>query len=1419
MKKIPLNLLILLFFVKFQSYSQIAFQTIYGGPLNEDGRWMEQMPDSGFILTGGTVSFSNGQTDMWLVRTDKYGNTMWNKSIGGTAFDFANMVKPVNGGFVLCGVTNRNGSDDAIIVKTDMNGNVINTDIEGDNNVQWYEGFIPTADGGYAAVGVNSGTGTNGFYDIYLVKYDANLVKQWEKSLGGQSYEIGNSIQQTADGGYIIGGQTYSYGAEDGDYYLIKTNSLGVKQWDHTYQYPGIQECHYAQITPDGGYILVGDADSLPNGLGDTDIWLIKTDSLGNLDWENIIGGTKKDGGKTIENTSDGGFILGGITRSFGLNQPNYYLVKLDGNGAVSWQSNYGSVRHDHAYRAIETSDYGFAEFGYFRATDQTFDFSLVKLGPNGGVTKDLSVEEIEAPLSNLCRSAKVPITVKLTNLGATNEQNLLVTVLIDNGSSVTTLTDTFVGSLGPTISTDFTMSSTYDFVVDGTYNITAFTTHRNGDISYANDTTVLAVTVAAPVGDPVTTDAISCTNAALTLSSAPAAATDSMFWFDSNSGGNMISTGNRYTTPTLNSTETYYVKSLRGKGSNVGPVDNSIGGFANSNNNYLKFDARKEFILVSVKVYSSSAGNRTIQLKNSAGQTLQSKTVFIPTAPNGYRVYLNFTVSQGNDQQLALTSGSLYKNTDGAVYPYSVSQTVEIYGSSSSSTSTYYFFYDWYVFVKNQSCESNLVPVQAIISNSSTSALDQSRCGHGSVTLTANSNFSLQWYSAANGGTLLGSGNSYTTPSLNSTTTYYLDVNGCSNRYPVDAIINSASSAPTANDVTNCGPGQVTLNASATDPISWYTAATNGVLLASGSQFTTPYLNATTTYYVRAGTSCQSSAISVDAIIDAANPPTVTGQTACGPASVTLTASSPDPVRWYTVATGGIPVSTQNSFTTPVLAASKTYYVEAGNTCSSARVPVVANILVADLPVGTNASRCGNGTVVLSAQSSNSITWWNASSGGSQVGTGSTFTTPSISNTTTYYAMSTTGSCNSPRVSVIATVNITTPPSVTGNGRCGTGTVTLHATSNDTIYWYAAVSGGSPLANGTNFTTPSISTTTTFYAQASLGCPSTRVATVASVTNQVTNPVTTDGDRCGTGTVVLTANSPDPITWYDAASGGNVVGTGNNLQTPSISTTTTYYAIAGLTGCSSSAVPAVATINPKPANPTPAGNNNCGPASLTLTATSPDTVYWYSQSSGGSPVNIGPSYTHTFSSTTTLYVEATNGICISNRVPVTATIYSNPNINIGPPAISINQGQSIVLDPGAGYSSYAWNTGATSQTISVSHDSTYWVYVTDNHGCHGSDTIVVNVLPNGIIEADLNDAIDVYPNPTSGELNVIVSNASLKFRISITDIIGQTLISEYHKDNSIFNRRYDLSSFAKGMYFLRLTSENGSATRSLIIQ
>ena len=1399
---------------------QIAFSREYGGAYDEDGRWMEQLPDSGFILTGATTTYSNAQSsDVWLVRTDAYGNPLWSKSYGGPSFEFANMVKPIAGGFIICGLTTKNGNDDAYLIKTNNTGDTVWEKVIGDAGTQWFEAIIPTTDSGYTAVGVNT-TGTHGNYDIYLVKFNAAGVIQWERNIGGGSYEIGNSIQQTTDGGYILAGQSYSYGAYDGDFYLVKTDANGLVQWQQNFARPYTQEVHYVQKTPDGGYILVGDADTLVNGFGDADVWLVKTDSAGNFLWDQVFGGSKKDGGKTVENTTDGGFILGGITRSFGLTNPNFYLIKTDGLGNLVWQdTTYGSPYHDHAYRCIQTSDGGYAEFGFFRNSYDFENFALVKLGPNGSVNKDVGLDNIVAPLSNLCRSNAISIGVQLTNYGQTNEQNISVYLSIDNGSSITSFVDTFSGSLTPSVSTTLTFSQTYDFNLDGTYTLKAYIQHRNADISYTNDTIVKTINVIPPTADPSTTSGISCSAGLVALSATPAFPSDSMFWYDAPLNGNLVSTGNSYTTPSLASSTTYHVQAVKGKGLTVGPLNNFIGTGGTSNTGHINFDSRTPFKLVSVIVYPTTPGIRTIELRDSLGTVLQSKTITLPTAPGGIRVYLNFDIPVQNDLQLGLSASSLnlYKNNDGAVYPYKISQTVEIYGANSTNPGVYYYFYNWYIFIPSQNCSSNLVPVNAIIGSNTATAFNQSRCGSGSISLTANSVSTVQWYNAPTGGTLLNTGNTFTIPNLINTTTYYMQVDTCSNRLAVKAIINPTTALPIVSNVTHCGPGSLTLSATSGSQIYWYNAPSNGTIMGSGNTFTTPFLNATTSYYAVAGSICPSSPVAVQAIINSAAPPVVTGASACGPASVTLTATSLDSIKWFNVPTGGLPVSSGSNFITPVLSSPATYYAEAITVCASQRIPVLANIVVADPPVGTNASRCGAGSVVLSAQSLNPVTWWTAPVGGTSISNGQIFTTSSLSSTTTYYAESSVGGCASMRTSVVALINITAPPVTTSGVSCTAGPVTLTATSNDSLFWYSVSSGGLLLGTGSTFTTPSINSTTTYYVQAGSTCPSIRIPVDAFITSTVADPLTNNNAFCGTGSVSLSASSTFQINWYDSP-GGNLIGTGNTFNTPIISSTTTYYAVAGSPGCTSNPVVAVATINPLPSDPIAINSSNCGPGQQTLSASSGNSLSWYDQLTGGNLLATGNSYTAAFSTTTIVYAEAFDGTCKSKRTPVTATVYTLPTVNIGPPSVIIISGTSITLNAGSGFASYTWSTTANTQTINVNATGIYYVTVQDNNGCTGSDTISVTVLTS-ISESLLDNAIEVFPNPTHGTLNIKTNNPSLHFSIQLTDVEGRVVLDENQKDKNSMSRSYDISALSKGIYFLRVISSSGNITRIITTQ
>ncbi|MCK4393021.1 hypothetical protein KAX17_08960, partial [Candidatus Bipolaricaulota bacterium] len=182
-----------------------------------------------------------------------------------------------------------------------------------------------TSDGGYILFG---GTGSYGAGDgdFWLIKTDAHGNKEWERTFGGSESNWGWSAQQTSDGGYILLGCTESYGAGDGDFWLIKTDAQGNKQWQKTFGGSEDDQGHSVHQTSDGGYMFLGYTESY--GAGSADFWLIKTDSQGNKQWDRTFGGSEDDGSISVQQTEDGGYILLGCTSSYGAGGLDFWLIK-----------------------------------------------------------------------------------------------------------------------------------------------------------------------------------------------------------------------------------------------------------------------------------------------------------------------------------------------------------------------------------------------------------------------------------------------------------------------------------------------------------------------------------------------------------------------------------------------------------------------------------------------------------------------------------------------------------------------------------------------------------------------------------------------------------------------------------------------------------------------------------------------------------------------------------------------------------------------------------------------------------------------------------------------------------------------------------------------------------------------------------
>ncbi|MGK4567115.1 T9SS type A sorting domain-containing protein [Flavobacterium sp. 3HN19-14] len=669
-----------------------------------------------------------------------------------------------------------------------------------------------------------------------------------------------------------------------------------------------------------------------------------------------------------------------------------------------------------------------------------------------------------------------------------------------------------------------------------------------------------------------------------------------------------------------------------------------------------------------------------------------------------------------------------------------------------SISTSTTY-----YVEVTNGSCTSARIAVLATVNATPTitATTPGSRCGAGVVTLSASaSSGTLTWYNVATGGTVLGTGTTFLTPSISATATYYVQsANGscASARTAVTATINDIPTITATTPASRCDAGSVTLGATASaGTLNWYALPSGGSVLGTGTSFVTGNINVTTTFYVEAVSgSCTSGRTAVIATVNTTpSIVTTTPASRCDSGPVTLTATATGgTISWYDVATGGTALTTGASFLTPSISATTTYYIEASNgSCTSARTAVTATVNATPTITGTTpASRCGAGTVTLGATTSaGTLNWYSASTGGILLGSGTSFTTVSISTTTTYYVEAVNGSCTSARVAVTATVNtIPTITATTPASRCDSGSVTLSATaSTGTLSWFDVATGGTALATGTSFATPSISATTTYYVEASNGsCTSARTAVTATVNATPTITGTTPSSRCGAGTVTLGATaSAGTLNWYNVATGGTILGTGTSFVTISLSATTTYYVEAVNGSCISPRIAVTATVNAVPTITATTPASRCDSGSVTLTATaSSGTLSWFDVATGGTALATGTSLeTPSISATTTYYVEASNGSCTSTRTAVTATVNATPTITGTTPGSRCDAG-IVTLGATASSGILSWYnvatggtvlaTGTTFVTASLSATTTY--YVEASNGSCTSARIAVTATVN----------------------------------------------------------------------------------------
>ncbi|MFC1543145.1 hypothetical protein ACFL4K_01240 [Candidatus Neomarinimicrobiota bacterium] len=374
---------------KSEPVPTVTFMKTLGGGYADGGQAVQQTSDGGYIITGYTYSNLTKSQDIWLVKTNSSGDTTWTRTHGTGSFEIGRgVIQTSDGGYLVVGFSGPQaiGYHELLLVRTDRVGNALwgRTFMDAMSGLD--RSIQQTSDGGYVMTG-SARTPEGSLDKIWLVRMNSSGDTLWTKAWGSDEYtDYGNSVQQTSDGGFIIAGTIVADGAVSIDMSLIKTDAHGDSIWAKTFGDSSDEAAHFVQQTSDGGYIILGVAGSFETD--DYDIWLVKTDPSGNMTWDRTYGGSGFDEGYSLQQTSDGGYIIAGYTESKGAGSPDVWLIKTDPSGIMIWEKVYGGHLEDIGWSVQQTSDGGYIVAGHTRSFGSGFnDLWLIKTDKDGNRT------------------------------------------------------------------------------------------------------------------------------------------------------------------------------------------------------------------------------------------------------------------------------------------------------------------------------------------------------------------------------------------------------------------------------------------------------------------------------------------------------------------------------------------------------------------------------------------------------------------------------------------------------------------------------------------------------------------------------------------------------------------------------------------------------------------------------------------------------------------------------------------------------------------------------------------------------------------------------------------------------------------------------------------------------------------------
>lgn len=417
--------------------SQTTFQKAFGGTASDEGRSISQTTDGGYIIAGTTTSFGAGGRDVLVIKTNALGDTSWTRTYGdANGNEYGYCIQPTSdGGYIVSGSSQNffNGEEDMYILKLKANGDTTWTRTYGGNGYEWGSQIQQTTDGGYIIVGQTPAFSTT--FQAYLVKINANGNILWTKTYAEGA--IGTSVQQTTDGGYIVTGEVGNVGAGSSEFYLLKTDASGNVTWAKAFGNSGFESGKVVRQTVDGGYIIAGTSEEALGPLG-PDMCLIKTNSAGDTLWTKLYGGALIDECYDVVQTNDGGYLMCGKSFSFSTNGDyDVYIVKVNSSGNVQWSKTYGASGTNK--NEIGNSIAKTADGGYIITGESLYSF--------GVGLRNLYVVKIDSLGNSGCNETSVNTTMSyfhpvVTSISTTitstgGVMNLPVTMI--NGGTIQT--------------------------------------------------------------------------------------------------------------------------------------------------------------------------------------------------------------------------------------------------------------------------------------------------------------------------------------------------------------------------------------------------------------------------------------------------------------------------------------------------------------------------------------------------------------------------------------------------------------------------------------------------------------------------------------------------------------------------------------------------------------------------------------------------------------------------------------------------------------------------------------------------------------------------------------------------------------------------------------------------------------------